>query len=94
MLFAILVLYDPVQLRRYAAFMCMILLMASAAENGAIVVAVLALLLGSIRLALPTVTACLLTMQLWMHSCSRSQQYWKKARRSSIRKMQRPGITR
>ena len=38
-LFAILVLYDPVQLRRYAAFMCMILLMASAAENGAIVVA-------------------------------------------------------
>ena len=39
-LFAILVLYDPVQLRRYAAFMCMILLMASAAEGyGAIVVA-------------------------------------------------------
>ncbi len=44
-LLAILVLYDPVQLRRYAAFMCMILLMTSAAEDGAIVVACIPLAL-------------------------------------------------
>ena len=38
-LLAILVLYDPVQLRRYAAFICVILLMASVVENDAIVIA-------------------------------------------------------
>ena len=38
-LLAILVLYDPVQLRRYAAFICVLLLMASVVENDAIVIA-------------------------------------------------------